>query len=202
MKVFRIIDSFEPSTRWYLRAPKKSEESLIPDSEKIEDSWRNEVEGWHFASGKPFKSEGNLVIPIRTGSVVLDFTLGSMDMPVVKSSIAARLKYVCGDSIQWISVAIPGAGFDFEIANVLKLLDALDEERSEITPWTKDSNWPERAGQIAGVGKIVIKSAMLKDATLFRLTRWDGPLLATEEIKTLLEAMKVTGIKFQEIDQS
>lgn len=75
MKVFRIIDSFEPKTRWYLRGPKECEGGSVPSQQGSPELWGKEVEGWHFTGGTKYETDATLAIPIQQGTVVLDFTL-------------------------------------------------------------------------------------------------------------------------------
>src|ERR1043166_637901 len=182
MKIFEIIDSFEPKTRWYLRAPRKFGGMEVHNWRSEAEPGREEVEGWHFTSGKKYEAAAPLVIPIYQGTVELDFTLGSMGMPVVKPHPAKRLKELCGDSVQWIPAVVPGIAERFEIANVLTLVDALDVDRSEVQWWTEKDNWPEKIGTIAGVARLVLRKDALVGVTMFRLNGWEPPLLISETL--------------------
>jgi hypothetical protein len=91
---------------------------------------------------------------------------------------------------------IPSVPDSFMILNAQKMLDALDEDHSEITRWSKNI-WPEKAGQVAGVARIVLKSEAIKNDGIFRIKNWEPPLFVSEVIKLALEDLQVPGIGFQ-----
>lgn len=186
MKYFRIKDAFQRKDRWYLGTP-KTKGGL-------------EVDPRLFTDGKEYRGECNLEIPIRRGSHALDFTLGSFDMPVVVPRLAEHLQACCGDAIQLVPSNIAGGGLAVEILNVLKVLDAIDEEHSEITRWTEDDSVPAKVGTYAGIGKIVLRKEKISDAVIFRLRNWELPLIVNEKVKDTLESMHSTGVVFQELD--
>lgn len=197
MKIFRITDSFEPAARWYLRGPRGCVMGNIPDRQGNYELWGKEVMGWHFTSGKKYEGSAPLAIPIQKGTVVLDFTFGSLDMPVLRSRMAQRLKPLCGRAVQWIPAVVPGTDEPFEIANVLALADALDTGRSEVS-WQEKNEWPLKAG-IASVGRMALKHPPLIDTTMFRLENWRPPLLVSDVVRSVLEELRVSGIRCQEI---
>jgi hypothetical protein len=198
MKIFRITDSFEPAARWYLHGPRECETGCIPDRQGNYELWGKEVMGWRFTTGRKHEGNAPLAIPIQCGTVMLDLTLGSLDMPVLRGRVVQALKPLCGDAIQWVPVVVPGIDEAFQIANALTLVDALDLHRSEIS-WLTEDLGLNKAGTIAGVGQMVLKREYLSNVTMFRLRDWHPPLLISEVIKNSLEELRVTGIKFQEI---
>jgi hypothetical protein len=186
MKFYRIEHAFNLKDRWYLRSPLT--QSGV------------EVDPRLFTEGKEYRGEQNLEIPIRQGSHALDFTLGSFDMPVVVPSLAQLLQACCGNTIQIVSASVPELGKSVRIINALKILDAIDEQRSEITWWTEEDGRPAKVGTYAGIGNLVIKGQKIEGALIFRLKDWELPLIVNEELKDMLEKAQATGVVFQELD--
>jgi hypothetical protein len=68
----------------------------------------------------------------------LDFRLTSFSVPVARSSLAAAIEALGGDDVQRIPLVIPR--FDgFEVVNALRVVNCLDESRSEFMKWTSAS---------------------------------------------------------------
>lgn len=182
-----------------MRAPRNGGGTEVHNWRREAEPWKNEVEAWRFTTGQWLEGKFPLAIPIYQGTVPLDFTLGAQDIPVVSQRVFKELKSLCGDSVQWIPASIPGINDSFFIANVLRILDALDMKQSEITRWKKEDDWPEKVGQIAGVARLVIKTAEVGHNGIFRLKNWNSPLFVVETFKKYLDDLHVTGIEFEEV---
>ncbi len=129
----------------------------------------------------------------------MSFTLGSFEMPVVTERIAEHLQACCGSAIQLIPATVCGTPGRFEILNVLKILEAIDETHSEIS-WRmwKDSSGNERR-TYAGISRIVLKREKIHGANIFRLKGWEIALIVSENVKGVLEGLRINGIGYKEL---
>jgi hypothetical protein len=116
-KYFRIVDSFDVPDRWYLGSPK------TPRGMQVDPR--------SFTEGKRYVGDEWLQIPIKRGSGPIDFTLASFDMPVVVSHVAQSLKEIAPLDAQWVKAKVIGCESGYEVANVLTLREAINEEYSQ-----------------------------------------------------------------------
>jgi hypothetical protein len=202
MKYFEITDWFEQPGRWHLGPPK--------NRSGIELDPRLFIEGNEYRGGavypriaesgmKDYSLEIPFVIPIREGAKPLDFTLGSFQMPVVTERIGEHLESCCGDAIQLIPVEIPGIDRRFQILNALRVVDAVDRKKSEISWRTKEDTGGNRFQTFDGISRLIVKETEIAGARIFRLKDWELPLIVDETVKDVLESLRTTGIKFDEI---
>jgi hypothetical protein len=184
-KYYRVIDSFDVCDRWCLGTPKTSQGMLVDPRS--------------FTEGRRYEGGSCLQIPVKRGGMALDFTLGAFDMPVVLSNIACSLKEFVSMDIEWVNAKIDGYKEEFEIANVLTMRDAINEDHSEITRWTKEDGLPSRIGEYAGIGKLVLNRSEVKGASIFRLKGWELPLLVSYSLVCHLKELEISGVRFEEI---
>lgn len=209
MTFFRILDSFDVPGGWYLDDP-KTKDGRVLDPRLFTEG--REYRGYTVypgdrGTGAPpataldCSNELPLQLPVRKGLRPLDFTLGSFDMPVVVERVAARLAPIVGRSVQWIPATVTGFDLRFMILNVLTVLDAVDDEHSEITRWTSEDGHPlpERIGTYAGIGRLVLRRDVVGHSPTFRLKNWEVALVVSQTVKAALEDLQATGIKFQEL---
>jgi hypothetical protein len=204
MRYFRILDSFDVVDRWYLGAPETKTgkvldprlftEGILYDGFTVYPAKLNTKT----PIANSFADELPLRIQVQKGTAPMDFTLGSFEMPVVRPRIAEHLDACCGRAIQLIPASINGD--QFEILNVLEVLDAIDEQHSEISRWTVDDGVPEKIGSYFGVARLALATAKVMNARIFRLKNWTGLIIVNDEIKGLLQSHNPTGIQFSELD--
>ena len=182
MRFFRILDAFSSPARWYLGGP-------MSDAAK-------DVDPRSFTAGCRYEGAKSLVVPVESGSEPLDFTLASFDMPVVTARIAASLGILAPGEIQRIPVKVGALRRRYEVINVLTILNAINEDRSEITRWTEADGVPGKTGSYAGIGKLVLNRTALGASKIFRLKNWELPLIVSDVIKNALQKAHTTGIAF------
>jgi hypothetical protein len=110
------------------------------------------------------------------------------------------LEALAGPAIQRVPVTVEGQGAEFEILNVCELVQCVDERRSLLTKWTAADGRPEKVGQFRMIAKLKINPAAASGHHIFRVAGWPIALIASEEVKKLLEARDVSGLKFERVD--
>ncbi len=205
MKYFEIADWFEQPGRWHLGPPRnRSGIELDPRLFTEGDEYRGETVYPRIAGAKAkdYSSETPFVIPMQSGSKPLDFTLASFHMPVITERVGEHLESCCGDAIQLIPAEILGIDRRFEILNVLRVVDAVDKRRSEISWRPKEDAFGNQIQTFAGIGRLVINEKNIAGARIFRLKHWELPLIVDEVAKDLIESLRTTGIRFGNISTS
>ena len=182
MKYFRINDSFNTRGRWYLGAPKDRDIEVDPRT---------------FTEGKRYFGSRPLAIPVKHGNKPIDFTLASFDMPVATAEVGRLIHGMAERDIQLIPALVNGD--DYQIINALAVLNALDEDRSEIIRWAAKDGGPQRIGTIFGIGKLVLRRRPIEKHHIFRVQKWELPLIVSEALKAELESKDVSGIVFEQI---
>ena len=185
MKFFRIIDSFDSPSRWYLGSP------TGPDGSAVDPRL--------FTEGRRYDGGGLLYVPIKRGSEPADFTLGAFDMPVVKKEVGELIEAFAPKDVQRIKVVVGDTESDFEALNVVRVIKAVDENLSEISWRIKGEKERTHIKSYAGIGRLVLDSAPIAGAQVFRLKDWELPLIISGAVKEALENNYTTGIAFKEL---
>ncbi len=120
-------------------------------------------------------------------------------MPIVTAKVGQLLQQLAPDGVQRVSVKIDGHEGDYETINVLSLVEAINEELSEISRWTEQDNNPPKTGTYFGIGKLVLNCAKLSGHHILRLKDWELPFIVSEEVKERLELLGATGVTYKEL---
>lgn len=172
--------------RWYLKSP------LDPSG--------NEVDPRLFTQGVPVGSQPPLRLPLRRSGPEVGFNFCDFDMVVTPASVNAELEALVGPAIQRIPVTVDARTTEYEILNACELVPCFDESRSLFTKWTDADGRPEKVGQVRMIAKLKIDPALAKGHHIFRVAGWPIALIASEEVKDLLEARRVSGLKYDRVD--
>jgi hypothetical protein len=201
MNYYEILHDFPETGRWYLG--------------DVFDNSANQLEISVLAGHEPFLlgspprlplvGSGKLIAissPVRVmvfkPGPPLDFTLMTVQVPVVSSAVAELLSTVAGADIQRLPVVIDRRKEAYEIINVVGRADALDIERSQI-------EWPPvYRRQVEGRRKpfaiyhLAVDPSRAEGHHLFRLSEWIA-LIASQTVKDLFEQHGVSGIRFRKV---
>jgi hypothetical protein len=206
MKYFRITDRFEQNGRWWLGAPKtrsgiELDPRLFTEGKEYrgQTTYPEAADEKKLISGKDYGISAPFEIAISRAGNPLSFTLASFDMPVVSERIAEHLQSYCGNFIQLLPAVISGNHGRFEILNVVRTVDAIDEEHSEISWWTEEDGLPLKTGSYAGIARLTLSGDKIMGSPIFRLREWESPLIVAERVKNILESLHSTGIAFKEL---
>jgi hypothetical protein len=185
-RFYRLLADRTASTRWHLKSP------LDPSG--------SEVDPRSFTQGVPVGPQPPLTLPIRREGREVDFNFCDFDMVVTPAVVNAELEELVGPAIQRIAVTVDGRADEFEILNVCGLVRCVDETRSLLTMWTDADERPEKVGQFRTIVKLKIFAAAADRHHIFRIAGWPIALIASEEVKGLLEDTGVSGVKYDRVD--
>lgn len=182
-KYYRIVVNPMNYDGWFLGGP------VNPKGEKIDP--RKFVKGFFIED----LSE-ELVLPIKKKGQPLNFLLGSHDMPVVRQNIAEAIEKIVTKDVQRISVLIENGITGYEILNVIKRLDCVDENRSEAIRWTEADHRPDLAGKYRVIREMKLRYDLIDNAHIFRIQNYEIALIVSEKLKKILEELRTEGISF------
>ncbi|QNM95560.1 imm11 family protein [Chitinimonas koreensis] len=185
MNFYRILADPAATTRWYLKSPT--------------DLHGIEVDPRIFTQGLCVNSLQPLNLPLRRPGYEVDFNFCDFDMVVTPAVINVELERLVGEVIQRIPVQINGSSNKYEILNICNLVQCIDESKSMYTKWTDSDGRPEKIGEYRMIAKISIDPLAANGHHIFRLSGWPIALIISEEVKSLLETRKVSGIKYEHV---
>jgi hypothetical protein len=185
-RYFKLTDDVYVSGRWELGEPVGSQ--------------GQEVDPWQFTKGKAVSIGERLQIPVKRPGKPLDFSFTSLATPVVHARVAALLRDMAPDDVQFLSVSIDAQSDQFCIFVATRLIRCIDDQKStEVRYWRPEDGRPEKTGEYRSVYRLRIDPAKVGDARIFRTWGWDIALIVSEEIKEALEHAGATGTKFKEV---
>jgi hypothetical protein len=199
-RYFELEDDLYIKGRWHLRR--------LRDDMGTEYDSRQFTYGNHIDPGPPLKCSlwnDEKVIevtpPLRLDwsreDKPLDLTYTDSCMPVATKRIAEILEAIAGKDIQRFPVRVDRMDEDYDIINVVAVIDCLDTARSDIT-WFEEGNdvRPDLAGKPWTVSPLFVDSARIGNQNIFRIKDYTSPVIVSEAIKQALEEAGVTGVRF------
>lgn len=183
-RFFRLHDKDQAlAGRWFLKGP------IGPDGQAVDP--RLFTVGNHVDLTGPFR------IPIRRPGAQADFTLADFEMPVLLAKYAASLECVAARDIQRFPTSIVGVDDEYDIINIVSVVDCLDEQASEITYWTKEAGSPDMVGKYLAVTRIKVDPRRTNGHHVFRLARWKTAIIVSEAARRSLADAE--GALFEEV---
>lgn len=129
-----------------------------------------------------------LAVPITETGERSEFSFALGQVPVVTQSLGAALEALAPGDIQRIPVRVESLTEPYEILNVIRVVDAIDEERTVGTKYLPDDHArPDLAGQWKGIGELHLDHARVGTARIFQLSGFLGSIVVDEEVKAVLE---------------
>ena len=203
-KYFRIDDDVHLEGRWFLNGLYDAAGTHLDSRDFTYGRAMNVGPPLHVSSWNDEKIIA-VVPPLRVSrrrdGYPLDFTFADGDMPVVTTRVGHILASLAEADIQRFPVQIDQEGSDFEIINVVSLIDCIDVERSEIQ-WFEEGNdvRPDLAGTPEMITKLIIDPNRVGDQChVFRVEDWDVAVIVSDLVKKALEDAGVSGIRFRQV---
>ncbi|MBJ6765017.1 hypothetical protein JGU66_30000 [Myxococcaceae bacterium JPH2] len=186
-RYFDLSDDVHIADRWYLGTPTDAE--------------GHDQGSWLFMRGEPVEVKSRLRVPFYRAGKPLDFSLADAGaIPIVHVQVASLLKEMAPDGVQLFPVDIDQQPEQFCLVNVTRLVKCIDDQASEeVEYWMPEDGRPEKTGKYRAVAGMRIDPSKVGDAKIFRPWGWTIALIVSEEIKTALERIGTTGMKFREV---
>jgi len=129
----------------------------------------------------------------------LEYSRTSFFVPIATFPLAEAIARVAGPDVQCLPVKIAGQT-GYKVLNALRVIDCIDEERSEFTKWTERDHRADKAGQYRSVPNMHLDTSRIpEDAHFFRLKGWLVALIVSEQVKAAMEQVGCFGAKFQDV---
>ena len=114
-------------------------------------------------------------------------------VPFFSEKAIKALKEVMGDNVEYLPVT--GEASKFTIVNVIKVIDALDMEKSELKIFDD--------GKIWGYKKLVIKAENVASDNIFKVTQFPRALvIVSDKFKRIVEEAGLKGFAFKKAEVS
>lgn len=185
-RFFDLFDDVYVPGRWHLGSPIDAEGRAADDF-------------GYFTQGHAVKDPGPLWIPCTVPGAPLDYSIGGLNVPIVHARVAEVFTRLVPHAVQLLPVEIEGQAASYFILVVTRLVHCIDEKASEIERWTEENGVPEMVGEYMSVRNLHIDRSRVGEEHLFRLKDWEVVILVSEELKTALEHINATGVKFTEV---
>ena len=182
MRYFRLTDELGISGRWHLG-------DVVRDGSSMKVA---------LESRRPV-SDGPVEVEVTDRGRGLDFSLTAYNVPIGSTHLALAIALVAGADVQRLPASIEGE-HGYEVLHCTRLVECLDERRTEFTKWTKDDFRPDRAGHYHIVRGLTVDPARIpSDAHFFRIARWAVALIVSEELKAAMEHAGCLGARFDDV---
>lgn len=133
--------------------------------------------------------------------VELDFTFSEVyGVPIVSDKVKNILIGLPGLEFISVSIVSPISSKDFYIAVVSKLVDCVDETKSEFRKFeVNDPVRPDKAGQYRGFMRLTLDPSKIAGVDIFRVAKFQVAIVVSETIKKSFESVGVTGLGFEQV---
>lgn len=186
---------FDPddADQWYLKGPTPF---AVPPM--FPDMW--EFDMWQFVRGEPSSETRPLFVSYQRRGERRDWTFASLGTPIVTSRVAELLSGIEGINVQFVPVTVEGEE-GFFVANVLDVVDAVDEALSEGERVGPDE--PSRTpGTWRMIDRLVLRSDALTGRHLIYPKSWRNQLCVSDTVVQTLKSHSVTGLSYRKLDLS
>lgn len=152
-----------------------------------------DVDIWAYSMGQPASDD---VVPfvVDVDGEMVDFNPTAFGSIVVSSEMAEILCRFASAEIQRIPAVVRGADGDWEVLNVVSVVDCIDHERSRIQYFPLDH--AEKPGKPRGIMKLVLDSVRPKGHHVFKPMDWLVATIVSADVKTALEDAGITGVEY------
>jgi hypothetical protein len=181
---YRITDDLHLNGRWHL--------GDVCNDEGFVDN--------EFTMGRPAQIRSRPIVELQYPGVPLDFSLTAFNVPVVSVRFAETVKPVVGDDVEFISAQV-GDRPGYEIMNTLRLIECIDESRSEFIKWTEKDHRADLAGQYRAVPKLKIASERIpSNINIFRIKYWEVVIVVSDVFVEAARSIAAVGMRLKPLD--
>ena len=178
IKYFRITDDLTVEGRWYLG--------------KVEG-----VDNWSLAKKKP-KYVENANLNLINDGIELDYTHTEIyGLPVVSKVLAEYFSEFEGVELLRVNIEKKSKLNEYFVLSVTNEIDCVDEDKSIFTRFEdNDPVRPDKSGQYRAFMNLIIDSRKVKNANIFRLSKFTNALIVSSQVKDRVEEIAAKGCKF------
>lgn len=193
--------------KWYqpIECDNTVKNPLICDFDNLEQFGYNEnsfkegklVDGWNDSMLLQAKKKKNDGKPD-------DALQNHLMLPIYSLNLITELNKAAISGIQYLPIKVLKSNNDcvdiFSIANILNIIEAFDEQKSDFNRFSEDFPNPNVRGKIAGVKKYVLQKEKLIGLDIIRLKEYKQRFFVSEKFQDIFEKGKFTGYSFKEVE--
>jgi len=143
--------------------------------------------------------KGVFTIDPGDGGRALDFSLTAFGLPIASVPLAEAIAKVAGNDIHLVPAQIKGYG-EYRFIQCLKVLDCVEESRSEFQTFNEDAPSPSRRGEYSDFSRLVVDPARIPPGTnMFLLARWRVRPIVSGALKKVLDQSGDLGVNFTSV---
>jgi hypothetical protein len=152
---------------------------------------------WDCGYGKRIPNPGHLSVRILKVGNELDLNFNTWNTMIVSRKAKSVLDQWVASAIQYFPVTVRGASQPYFIANVIQLVDCLDETLSVVERFQpNDPVRPDRAGEISSVIDLHVDASRIPDNHLFRISSYHRAVIISEDLKKSLDSAGASGFRY------
>ena len=178
MQYFKLVMANEE--RWTLAIARQ-----FPDG--------REVDIWAYSMGQP-AADDTVPFVVDVDGEIVDYNVTAFGSIVVSSKMAEILCRIASTEIQRIPAAVRGADGDWEVLNVVSVVDCIDHDRSRIQYFPLDH--AEKPAKPRAIIKLVLDLDRAKGHHVFKPMDWLVATIVSADVKAALEDAGITGVEY------
>lgn len=182
---YEVIDDTDHPTAWWLGKIQCRDKAFDPRSLKV---------------GRPVESPGPLHVPIQRLGEPMAFSFALAFVPVVATRVAAMIDVTAPHAVQRFPIEVGHQPGEYEVLNVVRVVDAIDRERSEYLLWNPEDERADKLGKFRQVERLVLRNDVQQDAGIFRPAGWEVVLIVSATLKRALEKFGNLGVCFRPLE--
>lgn len=164
------------------------------------DAGGREVLRWQCSEGKRVDWSGTLSVQVTREGIPLDLNFNTFNTMIVSEQAKRLIERWAPDAVQFLPVDVARASQRYFIANIVSLVDCLDEDLSYVERWENGNPVrPDLAGQISLVIDLHIDVKRAEGHHLFRIKGDDISTIVSEELKEALDKAGLSGFKYEDV---
>jgi len=138
----------------------------------------------------------------RAGTRFRELSESAFGAPILSRRLGAAVEALAGDDVEMVPVTVAPDGVRCVAANVLRVVDCVDEERSVFEVVKRSPFGVGRsAGNYSFFAKLALDGARIpSDAHVFRIERFRAALVVSETMRQTMESAGCDGAKFVELE--
>jgi hypothetical protein len=195
MNYFRLMFDIPGPRHWYLHT--------------VVTASGNELLPGTFNHGEMYNDSQALVVNEYKTGPVTDFAQEVFGAPIARKALGSLIDELEPGVVQRIPITIIRKARgktiphgEYEILNILQLLDCVDPSRTIIDRYPEDYILPEERGKLRYLHNVTLLSEKVAGHHIFRLKMYHLFIMVSEMLKSRLEGQGYTGMWFTQVETS
>jgi hypothetical protein len=158
-----------------------------------------QISAFKFTSGLPVETTEPLDIRVDINGRRTVIAFGALDIVIARTDVLDTIEQLPNILIQRIPVTIDGRTSDYEILNILDVVDCLDHQHLNAGRYSPEeiAKHPPRAKQYKHIyGNEIIDPKKAEGHHLFRPEGWLLPVIVSDVVKDVVISIEPEGIAF------